>query len=306
MSQTLLLSVAVITHNRKDSLLRCLDSILCQKHPPENTELIVLDDASTDGTADAVQALFKQLAPNGVRRLVFEHNETPKHSSTARSQALAMISSTSDWVLSSDDDLVLGEGALATMLEAGRDPTVGIIGPKIVFLSHPNKVFSCANFVGPWIGRYRQVDSPIPIECHWLNSSISLIRGETLKKAKPHYQDFYTAHEEVDYCLRVRLAGYRVLYLPTALAYHDTDTQLFKPERLYYLYRNKYIVFRRTFSGPRQRTAIAFHSTFGLGQALLRLLWRTLTGRRNASETLRVVLAAFWDGLMDRRGPREL
>ncbi len=96
--------------------------------------------------------------------------------------------------------------------------------------------------------------------------------------------------------LQVRLVGSRVFYFPAAAAYHDADIQLFKPERLYYLYQNKYIDMTLDRDGLPSHVRLGEATTSGFLQGAC---------RPDATfETLGVVLAAFWDQLMDRRGAR--
>src|SRR5258708_3626520 len=120
MSEAPLLCVAVITHDRKESLFRLLDSVLRQGHPPARTEIAILDDGSSDGTSRAVQDWFKSL--RGYKRLFLDRNERPKNVAGARRQNLAAASAEADWVLACDDDAMLEGGALGRLLEAGSEP----------------------------------------------------------------------------------------------------------------------------------------------------------------------------------------
>lgn len=299
------ISVAVPTHNRRASLLRCLDSILRQNHPPSRMELIIVDDGSIDGTEEVVSHLFEGLAGRGFARLILKRNEKPAQSAAARNKAFSEASPQADWILASDDDAVMKEGSLEALLNGSRDPNVGMLGPAIFFLSEPERIFSCANFVSPWSCRTWERNSPVPMECHWLTTTLCLVRGEAFRRCGNLYPGYDTAYEDVDFCLRVRRAGYRVLYLPQAIAYHDVAPNYFRKGSLYYLYRNKYILIRRNFFGLKGWTALAFHSLFGFSWALLRLFMRTLSGKRHPEETVSTICRAFRDGLLDRRGFRE-
>ena len=280
--------------------MRLLDSVLSQGHPPERTELTVIDDASTDGTSKAVQEMFESLKGRGFRRLSLERNEPARGVWGARVQSLRAAAG-ADWVLAVDDDAVLSPGALARLLEAGGEPSAGLLGPRIVFLSRPELLFSGANYIGRWTGRFWSRDAASAVECDWVNGTAVLVRGELLRGPLEFCPDYQSHYWEADLCLQARDAGYRVVYVPSAEARHDTSLELLRPERLYYLYRNKYILFRRRFRGARRGTAILFHTLLGISRALARLALRTLSGKRFESETFGVVIRAFWDGMLDRR-----
>ena len=108
-----LISVIVPTHNRRELLLRCVDSILEQTH--RHVEAIVVDDASTDGTAGAVAARF-----GGEPRVRYLRNETSLGPGGARRRGY-LASGGAFVVYIDDDDQYLEPRFFETALRAHRE-----------------------------------------------------------------------------------------------------------------------------------------------------------------------------------------
>lgn len=116
----LTLSVVVPTHGRREALLRCLQALVGQELPGP-WELIVVDDASQDGTWPSLVALAQGLASQGqgphwrLRRL-------GRNLGRAGARQVALAQVRSPWVVFVDDDVILGPGALAALWGASQAP----------------------------------------------------------------------------------------------------------------------------------------------------------------------------------------
>ena len=120
------ISVVIPTHDRAELVLATIGSALAQSPAPR--EIIVVDDGSTDGTAQRLAPL----AEYGWIRLLRQPNAGL---SAARNTGLA--AATSDWVLFVDDDDLLLPDALAVLAgEAARHPEVGMVSGGCVLFEH--------------------------------------------------------------------------------------------------------------------------------------------------------------------------
>lgn len=294
------ISALISTYNRREALLRTIEALLAQSYPLADIELVVLDDAGTDGTFEELQrrkAGFLALGLRGFRAL---RNETNKGIAYGRGRLTAEAAADSEALLYLDDDVYLEKGTLALL--AGRlesESSAGLAGPRLVYASEPGRTAHAANFVGRWSGRYRETDPDSQTDCDWLNSTCYLARRRALEGVK-YAEEFYTAHEEVDFCLQLRRAGWRVLYCPEARALHDLPLSGGgRRGRLYYLYRNKLLLFRRNFPPLRRLTATLVMLCLGLPLYLLESL--RYNGGVNAGE-LGLIFRALADGLAGRGG----
>ncbi|KAF0126998.1 MAG: glycosyl transferase family protein [Elusimicrobia bacterium] len=253
------LSVLICTRNRREKLGRTLASLLAQEYPAERMDLVLLDDASDDGSAAAADGLLGAFAAAGWRGARLLRNPSRADIARGRERLQGELAGESAYALYLDDDVVLPPGLVSSLISgAERDPSLGVAGPRLCFLSGPDRTAHCANFVGRFTGRYREKDAAVPLDCDWLNSSCLLIRTGALRKSGGFCGSYVTAHEEVDFCLGAGLAGFRVRYFPAVRVLHDIDIKSPKKERLYYLYRNKLWVIRRNFSFPLKALQLAF------------------------------------------------
>src|SRR6185312_13455262 len=119
-----LVSVTIVTYNSGRFIKRCLESVLAQKYP--NNEIVVIDNASTDGTTDILEQ-FEDCC-----RVVY--NQENMGFAAAQNQAIAI--SGGDWVLTLNPDLLLLPNFIEALVDAGNiDPRVGAVCGKLLTMS---------------------------------------------------------------------------------------------------------------------------------------------------------------------------
>src|ERR1700758_367502 len=107
-------SVTIVTYNSGRFIRRCLESVLEQKYP--NLEVIIIDNASTDGTVD----LLEQFADS----CQIHYNDENIGFAAAQNQAIRL--SNGEWVLTLNPDVLLLPNFIQSLVEAGQvDPKVG-------------------------------------------------------------------------------------------------------------------------------------------------------------------------------------
>jgi cellulose synthase/poly-beta-1,6-N-acetylglucosamine synthase-like glycosyltransferase len=132
-------SVVIITHNGAARIRRTLHEIECQTVPPETFEVVVVDDGSTDGTADVVEA-------TGVRVIRLPHNQGPGAARNAGLHAAA-----AEIVVFIDDDCLPAPTWLQEILAAFTDPSVDGVGGRIAPLGSPGLITSFITDNNPWV-----------------------------------------------------------------------------------------------------------------------------------------------------------
>lgn len=246
-----LVSVVIVTRDRKEDVLRCLASCARQTHG--SLEVLVVDNASSDGTPAAVREAFPharvlELPTN--MGLVGGRNHGAHHARGA-------------YVLMLDDDTVLAPDCVERLVErAEEDPRIGIIGPKMYSLLEPdvlwyagasfNMLTSRATNHGAWERERHLYDAERDVS-HL--PTAFLVRRSALAAAGGHDDAFFMSYGDADFAFRVRKAGYRVVYLPGAVLWHKVEKADRKdslrtlgfdtPKRAYYMTRNKMIFMRR-------------------------------------------------------------
>jgi GT2 family glycosyltransferase len=216
------LTVIIVTWNVRDYTLACLDAVR-RETAHVATEIIVVDNASTDGTAAAVQGAFPEV-------LVLTNAENVGFPA-ANNQALARAAG--DYVLFLNPDTEVGRGAIAVCLdELERDPGVGVSGCKLV-LEDGSVQLECARnpyllqhlltetlylhmlFPGSrWFGHHRMSywDHEGVRDVEAICGAFMLARTAAARSVGGLPDDVFMYHEDLAFCLRLRRAGWRIRY----------------------------------------------------------------------------------------------
>src|SRR5271169_1178646 len=124
MAQSDFVSVTIVTYDSGRFIKRCLESVLAQKYPLK--EIIVVDNASTDGTIDILEQFEDRC------RIVY--NEENIVFAGAQNQAIRM--SSGEWVLTLNPDVLLLPNFIQALADAGQfDPKIGMVCGKLLTMT---------------------------------------------------------------------------------------------------------------------------------------------------------------------------
>lgn len=213
-----LASVVVVNYNGLRFLEPNLSSL--ERQTGVNAEVILVDNASSDGSVDFVERRFPD-----VRIVRCETN------TAWTANNLGIEAARGKYVILMNNDTVAEPGLVAELVEAAeRDETVGMCAPKILMLGGggPEAVFDSAGIgvfpdgmsrqrgrLEPDRGQYDRVEPVfVPSGC------CALYRKEMLDEVGPIDEDFFAYCEDTDLGLRARLAGWQALYVPSAVVHH--------------------------------------------------------------------------------------
>ena len=228
------LSIVILSWNVCDLLRQCLISVardrpLSANHPPLATEIIVVDNASSDGSVEIVRTEFAEA------RLIV--NTTNRGYTGGNNDGIA--AATGRYVMILNPDTRVLDDALAALVSyADVHPDVGVVGPQL--LNPDGSVQSSRRrfptlmtglFESTWLEplaprdvlrRYYVLDQPDDAiqEVDWLFGACFLVRREVIQQVGALDEDFFMYSEEMDWCRRIRQAGWKVVYLPEAQVIH--------------------------------------------------------------------------------------
>ncbi|MEA3460063.1 MAG: glycosyltransferase family 2 protein [Chloroflexota bacterium] len=251
------LSVVIVNWNVQELLRRCLRSVLASKHRGVSVEVIVIDNASSDGSVEMVRDKFPQvhLIANS-ENLGFTGGN---NQGIAESQGRYIL-------LLNPDTEVFGD-ALATMVDyMDAHPQVGALGPML--LNPDGSVQSSRRrfptlatallestifqwwFPHNWaVCHYYLLDRPDDEvqEVDWVTGACILLKREALDEVGPLDEDLFMYSEELDWCRRAKERGWRVVYLPTARVIHHggKSSEQVMPFRHIQFQRSKIRYFRK-------------------------------------------------------------
>ena len=232
----------------RDYLLACLAAIE-RTHPPGvEHEVLVLDNASGDGSAEAV----RERHPD-VRLFALE-----RRAGKAENDSLLLKEARGRYCLLLNEDSELRDGAARALLDAlDADPGAAAAGAQL--LDPDGRPSACAWRLPdiPWaLAAAVFMHDRVAVqsrgetvrEVGWVQSSAMLVRREDAERVGWLDPDFFVYSDETDFCKRLRDAGRRILFVPAARAVHHdqlgTDREAMT-RRIVEFHRNRDLYFRK-------------------------------------------------------------
>jgi N-acetylglucosaminyl-diphospho-decaprenol L-rhamnosyltransferase len=215
----MLLSYCVVNTNGREHLLACLDAIERTRPGGLDSEVLVLDNASDDGSADAVRER------DGVRLIALE-----RRAGKAENDSRLLRQSSGRYCLLLNEDAELREGAVLALLDAlDADPGAGAAGAQL--LTSGGELTACAwrlPGLGWALAAAVFLQRPYAVESTgdrtkpvgWAQSSAMLVRREAAEQVGFFDPEFFVYSDETDLCKRLGDEGWRTLYVPAARAVH--------------------------------------------------------------------------------------
>jgi GT2 family glycosyltransferase len=264
-------SIVIPTLNSRKDIVKCLNSIRKLDYPNKYIEIIIWDNGSADGTQSEVNRIFEEMKNEDWKELSMIQSKVNLGGFTTRDELFKRINPNTDYVLNIDDDVFLPCDCLTVLIRRLRQNTgAGIIGPRTVYESNQEETAHGAGLVNLWIGRYSDIDTGSLVECDYVIGCCMLIKKEVISEIKGFDRDFYTSHAEVDFCLRAKKGGYKILYDPSIIVRHNVARGGTKTlERIYYLYRNKLLVIRKHASLLQKATTLPLYTVFWLPKMII-------------------------------------
>jgi len=272
-----LCSVVIPSYNGRGLLDRCLASLA--RHRPVDgnlsIEVVVSDDGSTDGTAEWLSREYPD-----VRLVRVERNQGFCAAANA-----GIASAKGRFIQLLNNDTEVGPGWIEAGLAPFADATVGAVAPLVLVRSEPGRVDSAGDsyaLVG-WPTKRghgqpatRFVARPVE-EVFGASGSSAFYRADALRLAGGFDPLFGSYYEDTDLAFRLRWAGYRCLFAPGCLIYHDVSATYDhkNPGLQRRMARNAELVFWANLPAGLLTLAIVPHLVFLTAQAA----WRLTRGR---------------------------
>ncbi|MEJ7875630.1 MAG: glycosyltransferase family 2 protein [Solirubrobacterales bacterium] len=276
------LSFCVVNTAGRAHLLRCLDSIRDTLPRHLEAEVLVLDNASGDGSVEAVRAWNESEGGLGGRlRLIALDRRKGK----AENDSLLLKEAKGEWCLLLNEDSELCPGAVEALLRAVEtEPNAAVAGAQLLgpdgsrsacawrlpgvgaalaqaFFLH--RIFVTQSGRGPgvhWVG--------------WVQSAAMMVRRSAAAEVGYFDPEFFVYSDETDFQKRLHDAGWLVLHVPAALAVHHeqlTNDRASGERRAVEFHRNRDLYMRKH-HGPGAAAAVRWLTAFNyVTRALLAL-----------------------------------
>jgi len=245
-----LVAVVILSWNGQQYLEQFLPSVVKLSYQP--LDIYVADNASTDGTLDFLKSNYPS-----IKIIRIQKNE-----GFAKGYNVALKEVIADYYLLLNQDVEVQPGMIEPLVEKMEaDVNIAAAQPKLLAY-HNKQQFEYAGAAGGYIdklgypfckGRIFDVAEldkgqfNTAGEIFWASGAAMFVRAELYKRFKGFDPDFFAHMEEIDLCWRFKRAGYKVFYVPEAVAYHVGGGSLPKenPYKTYLNFRNNlFMIFK--------------------------------------------------------------
>jgi hypothetical protein len=288
-----MVGVVILNHNGRHLAEACVQSIIVSTYP--DYEIILVDNASTD---DSV-AYLRERYPN---LLIIENKENLGVAGGRNCGFRMAVARNCEYILSLDNDTRIAPTMIESLVAiAEADESIGILGPKTYDADSPNFIQcagGCITYTqnvsaerGAGEEDRGQYDQQVEVDyfpgCGFMAHREVFERLNFVDEAFSGY-----GHEDTDFGFRAQQLGYRIVYVPDAVMWHQGSATIgsYTPRKKYLEAVNS-VYFVRKHGNAINSIKYAFYAGFGLIYALI---VQSLRGNHQA------VLAkarGIWDGL---------
>ncbi len=249
------LSIVIVSWNTREVLSACLASLESEleRLAPDSVETFVVDNASSDGSPEHIRRRFAWV------KLV----ENDENVGFATANNRAIVESSGEFVLLLNPDTKVMDGAISSLIEfMSSTPDAGAAGSHLL---NPDGTLQISSWPAPTLSRelwrllhldsvrsYAEypastwtVDAPQPVDS--VQGASMILRRKALEDVGLLDAQYFMYTEEIDLCLRIRNAGWRVYWVPRSRVVHygGQSTQQVASEMFLQLYRSKIVYFRK-------------------------------------------------------------
>lgn len=298
-----MVSVILLSWNRREDTLACLESL--QKVDYPCMEIILVDQASLDGTVEAVTRQFpgvRQTQTGG--NLGFTGGNNLGLQAARRSHA--------DYALLLNNDTEVAPDFLTRLVGvAEAHPQVAALSPNIYYYSQPDVFWTAGGHLNRKIGRAEMVGigetdrgqyGRGPHSVDFVTGCAMLVRMPVVEQLGGLDERFFAYYEDVEWCARMRQAGYEVWQVPEAVVWHkiSPEAREASPQVHYYMTRNRLLLLQLSHANPLTWGHIL------IGEYLRTLVsWTVRPSWRHKKEQRKTMLRAIRDYFRGYFGPME-
>lgn len=235
------LSCVILSFNSSRSVRKCLESLVDAITANQiQAEILIVDNGSTDSSLEIISEISAKQTEIKLHRL-------EKNYGTTASRNIALRQSTGKKILILDSDAYVSPEALRGLIDyLDQHPKVGLVAPKLIFPDGRPQLstdqFPTVSRKIERVVRLRQIEkTQVQVESTDVDYAISacwLLTREAFDAVGLLDEAIFYAPEDVDYCLRIWKAGFRIVYEPKFVVVHDAQERSRKllPNRFTWLH----------------------------------------------------------------------
>jgi len=234
--------VIVLNWNGKKYIKKCLDSLLKTNYP--KLEVIVVDNASTDGSKEIVEKEYPEV-------ILIENKE---NLGFCKGNNVGIKKASGDLIILLNNDVIVDRNWINEIIKVAKIPNVGIIGCKILYVG--SKIIQSLGYKEKFLGYWENIGAGFCIdelkdkliEVDYVMGAAIAIKRKVLNKIGLLDPRFFAFAEEVDLCYRAKKAGYKVVTSGAVVYHYGSGTwHNFPLKKLYLIYRNKILFISKNY-----------------------------------------------------------
>ncbi len=245
-----LVTVVIVTRNRRNDNVECVQSVLASDYP--QLEIIVVDNGSRDGTVEVVKEKFPSV------RLIANQDNL----GLAEARNIGQRVARGDHILFLDSDTSIDSRMISELVHFLINPQIAFSSPKMYSYFEPSRVWYAGALFSLISGRALNLGG-LEVDTGQFEAVLTTSHAPTAFMVKKNVADrlgghdnlFFMSYADSDFCIRMWTAGYFGVYVPKAVLYHKTHRHdaseslramgMNAPSRAYYYARNKVIFMKR-------------------------------------------------------------
>ena len=245
------ISIIILNWNGLKDTLECLESVKKIDYP--DFEVIVVDNGSTDGSAQFIRQRFPDVR-------FIQNSENLGYAEGNNVGIRYALGHGAEFVLVLNNDTIVDKNILLAFVKGAADyPDAGVFGAKIYNFDDPNRIWHAGGILDQKTAEMYQNGFGVlddgtfyitAVEIDYACGCSLFFRREVAEKIGLFDPDFFLYYEDTDLCFRARRAGFKVMYIPAAKLWHKVSASFRptpSPSSYYYLTRNRLLFARRNF-----------------------------------------------------------
>lgn len=241
-----LISVIIVAYNSDEYLRDCLKSLFRARY--KHLEILVVDNNSKDKTRDIINSFRKRISH------IFLDNNV----GYAGANNIGIKHANGEFIFLLNPDTKVDINIFNNLLKAFRNNADMVVGQPIVYLMKDSKRVNLTgkvtHFLGfDWVRGYKKTMYPCEGEIMSFSGCGVMIKKFVFNKTKAFDQNYFMYYEDSDLSWRLRLFGYKLMFVPSAIMYHDykyipVEQYQSLKSKLFYNERNRIMTLYKNYS----------------------------------------------------------